>query len=51
LIPRLLVLVNTEAMTGNSSFFIVEKSNTGRIVGTLRNEASTILGVEDSIAK
>jgi len=42
-IPRLLVLVKTEAMTGNSSFLIVEKSSTGRIVGRLRREASTML--------
>ena len=51
LIPRLLVFVNTEAMTGKSSFFIVEKSSTGKIAGRLRNEASTMLCVGDSIAK
>jgi len=51
LIPRLLVFVNTEAMTGKSSFFIVEKSRTGRMVGKLRKEASTMLCVGDSIAK
>lgn len=43
LIPRLLVLVKTEAMTGNSSFLIVEKSSTGRTIGRLRSEASTML--------
>jgi len=50
LIPRLLVFVKTDAMTGKSSFFIVEKSRTGRMVGRLRNEASTMLCVGDSIA-
>jgi hypothetical protein len=43
LIPRLLVLLKTDAMTGKSSFLIVEKSRTGSMVGKLRNEASTIL--------
>lgn len=43
LIPRLLVLLKTEAMTGNNSFLIVEKSRTGSRIGRLRNEASTIL--------
>jgi hypothetical protein len=43
LIPSEEVLVNTEAMTGNRSFFIVEKSNTGRMSGRLRKEASTML--------
>lgn len=51
LIPRLLVLVNTDAITGNSSFFIVLKSRTGRIVGRLLNAASTTECVEDSIAR
>ena len=51
LIPRLLVLVNTEAMTGNSSFLIVEKSKTGRMTGKLRRAASTIVWVGDSIAR
>ncbi len=50
-IPRLLVLVKTDEMTGNSSFLMVEKSNTGNIRGRLLNEASTILCVGDSIAK
>lgn len=50
LIPRLLVLLKTEAMTGNRSFLMVEKSSTGRITGKLRREASTILWVGDSMA-
>lgn len=43
LIPRLLVLLKTEAIIGNSSFLIVVKSITGRITGKLLNEASTML--------
>jgi hypothetical protein len=48
---RLLVFVNTEEMTGKSSFLIVEKSRTGNIIGKLRSEASTILWVGDSMAR
>ena len=51
LIPRLLVLLKTEAMTGNRSFLMVEKSRTGRITGKHRREASTILCVGDSMAR
>jgi hypothetical protein len=51
LIPRLLVLVKTEAITGNSSFLMVEKSRTGRMIGRLLSDASTILWVGDSIAR
>ena len=51
LMPRLLVLLKTEAITGNRSFFMVEKSSTGRITGRLRREASTILCVGDSMAR
>lgn len=51
LIPRLLVLLNTEAMIGNNSFLMVEKSITGRITGRHRSEASTMLCVGDSIAR
>lgn len=51
LIPRLEVLLNTAATTGNSSFFIVLKSSTGRITGRLRSAASTIEWVGDSIAR
>jgi hypothetical protein len=51
LIPRLEVLLNTAATTGNSSFFIVLKSSTGRITGRLRKAASTIEWVGDSIAR
>lgn len=51
LIPRLEVLLNTAATTGNSSFFIVLKSSTGSITGRLRRAASTIEWVGDSIAR
>lgn len=51
LIPKLLVLLNTEAMIGNNSFFMVEKSITGSITGKHLNEASTMLCVGDSIAR
>jgi len=51
LIPRLLVLLKTAAITGNSSFFIVEKSMTGSILGRLLSAASTILCVGDSMAR
>ena len=43
LIPRLLVLLKTEAIIGNNSFLMVEKSMTGRITGKLLKEASTML--------
>lgn len=49
--PRLLVLLKTEAITGKTSFLIVEKSSTGRITGKLRREASTMLCVGDSMAR
>lgn len=51
LIPRLLVLVKTEAITGKSSFLMVEKSRTGSTTGKLLNAASTIVWVGDSIAR
>lgn len=51
LMPRLLVLVKTDAITGNNSFLIVEKSRTGRMVGRLLSDASTMLCVGDSIAR
>lgn len=51
LMPRLLVLLKTDAMTGKSSFLIVEKSSTGRTTGKLRREASTILWVGDSMPR
>jgi len=35
------------ATTGNSSFLMVLKSSTGRIVGSPRSAASTIEGVDD----
>jgi len=50
LMPRLLVLPNTEAMTGKSSFFIVLKSRIGKIAGRLLRAESTIEWVGDSIA-
>jgi len=50
-IPRLVVFVKTDEITGKSSFLMVEKSNTGNIRGRLLNEASTMLCVGDSIAK
>lgn len=49
LIPRLLVFVNTEAITGNSSFFMVEKSRIGKTTFKLRNAASTSACVGESI--
>lgn len=51
LMLRLLVLVKTDAITGNNSFLIVEKSRTGRMVGRLLSDASTILCVDDSMAR
>ncbi len=42
LIPRLLVLLKTLAMTGNKSFLMVLKSRTGNMVGSLRRAESTI---------
>jgi hypothetical protein len=38
-------------MTGKRSFLIVEKSRTGSMIGRLRNAASTMLCVGDSIAR
>lgn len=51
LIARLLVLLKTEAMTGNSSFLMVLKSSTGRTVGKDLRPASTSGGVGDSMAR
>jgi len=51
LIPRLDVLVKTDATMGNSSFLIVLKSRIGRIIGRLRRAASTIEWVGDSMAR
>lgn len=51
LIPRLLVLVKTEEMTGNNSFLMVEKSSTGKKIGRLRSAESTRVWVGDSIAR
>ena len=48
--PRLDVLLKTEAITGNNSFFMVLKSRTGRMIGRLRSAASTIEWVGDSMA-
>ena len=48
--PRLDVLLKTEAITGNNSFFMVLKSRTGRMTGKLRSAASTIEWVGDSMA-
>lgn len=50
LIARLFVLLNTLAITGNSSFLIVLKSSTGKTTGSPRKAASTKEGVEDSMA-
>lgn len=51
LIPKLLVLLNTVAITGNSSFLIVLKSSIGSIMGKARSAASTIACVGDSMAR
>lgn len=48
--PRLDVLLNTEAITGKSSFLMVLKSRTGRMIGRLRSAASTMECVGDSMA-
>ncbi len=48
LMPRLLVLLNTAATTGNSSFLIVEKSRVVRIVERHPSDLSTIEWVGDS---
>lgn len=50
LIAKLLVLLKTAAMIGNSSFLMVLKSRTGKMTGKLRSEASINDGVGDSIA-
>lgn len=50
LIARLFVLLKTVATTGNSSFLIVLKSKTGRIIGSPRIATSTSDGVGDSTA-
>jgi hypothetical protein len=49
LIPKLLVLVKTDAITGKSSFFMVEKSRIGRTTGKVRSAASTRACVGDSM--
>lgn len=41
LMPMLLVFAKTEAMTGKSSFLIVEKSSTVRMNGRVLKDAST----------
>ena len=48
LIAKLLVLVNTAATTGNSSFLIVEKSRTDSMIGRHESDLSTIAGVAES---
>ena len=48
LMPRLLVLLNTAATTGNSSFLMVEKSSVARMVGRQPRDLSTIECVGDS---
>ena len=48
LIPRLLVLLNTAATTGNSSLLIVVKSRVARIVGRHPSDLSMIECVGDS---
>ena len=48
--PRLLVLLNTVATTGNNSFLIVEKSRTLTMIGSDLKDASTKEGAGDSIA-
>lgn len=50
LMAKLLVLLNTAAMTGNSSFLMVLKSRTGRIDGRPLKAASTTAGVGASMA-
>lgn len=48
LIPRLLVLLKTAAISGNNSFLSVEKSRTGSITGSVRRAASMTGCVDDS---
>lgn len=48
LILKLLVLLNTEATTGKSSFLMVEKSRTARTVGRHPRDLSIIEWVGDS---
>lgn len=50
LIPKLLVLLKTVAITGNSSFLIVLKSRIGKAMGRLLRAESTIACVGDSMA-
>ncbi len=50
LIARLFVLLNTAAITGNSSFLMVLKSKTGRMDGSPRIATSTSEGAADSTA-
>lgn len=49
-IPMLLVLLNTAAITGKSSFLVVEKSRTGSIVGKVLRDTSMTECVGDSRA-
>ena len=42
LMPKLLVLLNTAATTGKSSFLMVEKSSVARMVGRHPSDLSTI---------
>ncbi len=51
LMPKEEVLENTDAITGNSSFLMVEKSRMGRMMGREWREASTMPWVGDSIAR
>lgn len=46
--PRLEVLVKTEAMTGKTSVLSVGKSRVGRIAGRVRRARSWSEGVGDS---
>lgn len=48
LIPKLLVLLNTAATTGKSSFLVVEKSRTAKTVGRHPKDLSMIEWVGDS---
>lgn len=48
LMPRLLVLAKTVAITGNRSFLRVEKSKIGKTTGSVFRAASTIECVGDS---
>ena len=48
LMARLLVLLKTVAIRGKRSFFIVEKSRTGRMIGRVLRDLSTSEWVGDS---